>query len=878
MPRPRRGEKLPTRAGDAEEEDLSDNDHVTLQDNVNSRGDAAATLEEPANTAQATNSESRKRRRLRQDDSQNKSSASTSIPSSNLSSAACDQCRIRKVRCDRQQPECSGCRKAGIARNDFSSVLYRLDEIDETLLKLTKQFAERSHPLAGSGSNTSRERVNRQLGPFPFSSNTPSSQSKSPGPSSTLPDLVLPSSQHELGQARLQMLGDLRPSIEDPFLTEKVELEHGAQRIYKYPASMALLKSISTRLARSCQVADIDINGNRASYPTSASTQAIIFRQLERFPFQGKCLQPVISSDHQPVVAPPRLITRLFIDGFLRNINTRIPIFNEKELRDAVDIYYLGLSQVASLSSTSQSALLADEHATDSPWAIIFTNTALLELGLEAQTARWKGSQASSCSITSSLLTKDLIALFFRNCDRALADLTPYTRPSLLHVQALLTLALVAREFYSNTVSEKVLQAACHVGRMLGLHLSKADDRKLGENPSERERVFQVLYSMDKQRVFLTGDPCDLYHFDSDLELCTSKSDEVKSPCRRLVAAIDGMMIIWEEVYLKLYSARAIAAGAEYLSSQVAGLMQLLTKWHEYHPGVLETNASGSSFTENLVGSNIHHSLEVDDLISLQLEVRYCYHVTHVLVLRCERSRDERAQVQMRHHARTCLQLIMEMGNIEGGPLPSPTHVIKARLASLGRVLGTYPIVAFTDLAAFHLDEILTNRPPPNSNSARGESDDVEADIKLLSAVPRLLQRLQHADCPTTYLNRLQAGLEWAVQVVEQTRRARLMEEQTGELSVIVPSDLAVGSIAASADANASTITGSQLDSSDIFTSYPMDLGDGNPGGMSDPIQGQSTAPFLGEMEAGEEAQQTVRTTAGGCGFFGLDNWQDFFT
>ncbi|KAH9887540.1 hypothetical protein F4778DRAFT_786377 [Xylariomycetidae sp. FL2044] len=42
-------------------------------------------------------------------------------PHSSTSSAACDQCRFRKVRCDRQQPECSTCRKAGIACNQTSN-------------------------------------------------------------------------------------------------------------------------------------------------------------------------------------------------------------------------------------------------------------------------------------------------------------------------------------------------------------------------------------------------------------------------------------------------------------------------------------------------------------------------------------------------------------------------------------------------------------------------------------------------------------------------------------------------------------------------------------------------------------------------------------
>lgn len=408
-----------------------------------------------------------------------------------------------------------------------------------------------------------------------------------------------------------------------------------------------------------------------------------------------------------------------------------------------------------------------------------------------------------------------------------------------------------------------------------------------------------MLYGLDKQRVFLTGDPCDLYHFDSDLDLWKTKSGKVESPSRRLTAAMDDMMMIWEEVYLKLYSARAIAAGATYLSSQVAGLMQLLTRWSEHHPGVLETTASRSSLGESLFGSNIQHSLggnEVDELVSLQLELRYCYYVTHVLILRCDRSKNERSQVQMRHHARTSLRLIVEMGSMEDSTLPTPNHFAKARLALLSRALGAYPMVAFMDLVAFHLDEILPSRTRPSSDTAHSESDDVESDIELFNSVLRLLQGLQNVDRPSTYLNRTRQGLEWATRVLEETKKAFLMGSQTGELSV-------------PAGVSASTITSSLLGSSwphlpsilqphqqaqapgshqqhmtstssnGMYTPCSPELGVGNLGGMYDPTKGQSTVSFLdGMTEGGEGGGHMGRTTTTGCGFYGLENWQDFFT
>ncbi|KAF3767098.1 hypothetical protein M406DRAFT_40189 [Cryphonectria parasitica EP155] len=40
---------------------------------------------------------------------------------SSVLSAACDQCRTRKIRCDRRQPKCSSCHKAGIVCSQTNS-------------------------------------------------------------------------------------------------------------------------------------------------------------------------------------------------------------------------------------------------------------------------------------------------------------------------------------------------------------------------------------------------------------------------------------------------------------------------------------------------------------------------------------------------------------------------------------------------------------------------------------------------------------------------------------------------------------------------------------------------------------------------------------
>jgi hypothetical protein len=323
--------------------------------------------------------------------------------------------------------------------DDFSTILYRLDEIDQTLGTLTSQFAEHSSWLTPF--NLSRQHVDESQESLGSSSNTSTSRHRSLAPANAWPSLILPSSHQELDQATLEIL------------TERVELEHGGERTYKYPASMTLLKPILRRLVDGCQVLDADSDKDGVGDAASASTQAIMLHRLECFPFQGKSLQPVVSSDGQPVVAPPQLIARLFVDGFLKNINSRIPIFDANSLQDAVNTYYSGVLHVPpTSSSTSPSGSLpASDHAAHSPWAIIFTNIALLELGLETHVSRWQDSVAGPSIIKTNLLTEDLISSLLRNCERALADLTSYTIPSILHVQALLTLVSASNHLHKQS-------------------------------------------------------------------------------------------------------------------------------------------------------------------------------------------------------------------------------------------------------------------------------------------------------------------------------------------------------------------------------------------------------------------------------------------
>jgi hypothetical protein len=210
------------------------------------------------------------------------------------------------------------------------------------------------------------------------------------------------------------------------FSQESVTLEHGGERIFGSTAYIALIRAIAR------QVADMNVQdeGGYQEFGVHVALQ----RLLDSFPFEGHCAEPDITDitdDNRPISTPPRVMVDLFLESFLCNINASTPIFDEGELRRAVDEHYA-----------------AEEPVDNSPWALIFTNVVVLGLGLEAQAANVSKSHSKS-------MHHELMASFLRNCDRAIVNLDSFTRPSVINVQALLTLVCSSSPLYLKCSTKK---------------------------------------------------------------------------------------------------------------------------------------------------------------------------------------------------------------------------------------------------------------------------------------------------------------------------------------------------------------------------------------------------------------------------------------
>ncbi|KAK8107063.1 uncharacterized protein PG998_009076 [Apiospora kogelbergensis] len=602
--------------------------------------------------------------------------------------AACDQCRLRKVRCDRTVP-CGNCRKAGVEcssnlsgkrvnhtkqlRDDFSVVLKRLDHVDTTLAALSKfihQVAARPgcahHPDAHSSSA-----VAFVDDPVPL-----------PTPE------LLDFDHHPDTPASSEHSSSEYPAF------DTVESYEGGERVYGYPAPRVLIKALLRQAASPLLHADEQQHGGEShgsnggdgdtSYVTGAlkkdpCIRATMQRKLDEFPFQSRRPENVVTGDLNPITTPPRLMCNLFLEGYLKHINPRTPIFDDAELHNAIDAHY------------------SEEHPKEnSAWALIINNVVLLELGLEIQATRASHSNSRG-------MNDDILPSFLRNCDRAIGNLNTFMVPNLANVQALMTLTLVAREFYSHNTAQRVCQAACQAGRTFGLHRSKAqlwgESRSSDESDSFRQRVFQVLYTMDKQRVFMTGLPCDLHMFDSDHRPFSNASGQLAN--------------LWEEIYLKLYTSRAARASPEVRARQVQQLSSSLDRYAQKHGNSIPSNTSST-----------------EELDPTKVELVYGFHVSQVLVLRCDR-RNEKSQGD-------------DARDREEEPQPSP-H-------------GNYPMVAFFELVSHRLAALFRT----------GKVDEAaQADLALLRAVCEHLQMPSLSKLGHIFYTRLKLGLGWALDMLE---------------------------------------------------------------------------------------------------------------
>lgn len=288
---------------------------------------------------------------------------------------------------------------------------------------------------------------------------------------------------------------------------------------------------------------------------------------------------------------------------------------------------------------------------------------------------------------------------------------------------------------------EKVCQVASQLVRSTGLNLARRPPPASWEKMNQPEKLFWAMYMLDKQRVFFNGHPCDLYLFDSDLQLASCRDDATYS--ERLNAATVHLAAIWEEIFIALYSCRGSRSSNAHRSRQAEMLRNLVNEWGLQHHTVINQLSS----LEVPPGSD-----------PLQIELKYTYHATQILINRCDSS--EESQQQILFHARSALKIIHLLASAQ------PLTV--SHLVALERIFRNYPAVAFTDLLAVCLTKGLVGR---------------EEDLQLLRTARNAYQLIHEPNMYFGHVEKPYTGFNWCIgllDLVESAERGNNRTPMTG--------------------------------------------------------------------------------------------------
>ena len=295
---------------------------------------------------------------------------------------------------------------------------------------------------------------------------------------------------------------------------------------------------------------------------------------------------------------------------------------------------------------------------------------------------------------------------------------------------------MVAREYCESQVFERLCHMACLVAKSIGLHRLLSNSKgAMTQEDTERTELFWTLYVMDKERVFMTGQPCDFYIFDTDVQLLEC---DVECTPQHYTIAHNHLMSLWEEIYISLYSSGAMRKGPLHRFSKVTKLSSLFRNW------VLKYRVL---FTAPLA---------VEDFAKycLQVELKYCFNVGQILIHR--RGREETSNQQRMNSGYAALNIIKDIHGTSSILFKvavlgrSVSSYPCAYSSDLGRIFRCYPSVAFLDL----YDRILE---APESTT--------KADVELLTTMAEALDPLKDPNFPQAYYSRLHIAMLWCIKV-----------------------------------------------------------------------------------------------------------------
>ncbi|KAH6886365.1 hypothetical protein B0T10DRAFT_491043 [Thelonectria olida] len=437
----------------------------------------------------------------------------------------CDQCRSRKIRCGRERPHCSNCTRLGLE----CEWLGQGKRPNQTiwLSHAVNSLGDRLEKLenAVSGLQSSMDSRSPETTPFQATTPPPSSSSRPYG-----------------RRCSIRNVG-------------------GHERYYGSTSLVSLIQDMAAVIQANLCNADQETSGADAAFAAAAREELLqlteahdVYRRV---------------SDGSILTSPPRVIIEAMIDPYFDMVNPHMPIWTKDGFRKL-------------MSSTGHLFDASKRRAYD----VCANNLVLLTLQAKSLHSRATSSALSTPfteTPTASSIDGDLIKSFIVNAKRALENVELLLlSPSLLSLQALLSLCLVAQTSLSEDVIALLFSLAVHVAKSIGLHQwdSNQQDAPSTSESEDRRNVMYCMLSLSRAVPWSSGLSSTMLGIDvleRDL-----RSHSVEDSASRLAARVS-LCKLEEQVYSSLYSDQATRKNPGETRKMASGLGRKLQDWAMTH-------------------------------------------------------------------------------------------------------------------------------------------------------------------------------------------------------------------------------------------------------------------------------------------------------
>ncbi|KAL2683377.1 hypothetical protein Neosp_007847 [[Neocosmospora] mangrovei] len=274
-------------------------------------------------------------------------------------------------------------------------------------------------------------------------------------------------------------------------------------------------------------------------------------------------------SDGSVLTGPPLVIVEAMIEPYFEMVNPHMPLWTKESFRHLME-------------SAGESSNASDKRAYD----VCANNLVLLTLQAKSLHSRAVSSRAGTEASGASSIDMDLIKSFIANAKRALENVELLLlNPSLLSLQALLSLCMVAQTSLSEDVAALVFSFAVHVAKSIGLrHGSSASstERANAEECQEKQQVMYCMVCLSRALAWASGLSFNLPSVD-----LLERSLSISSTTSHLATRV-ALLRLEEQIYSSLYSDEATGQGPSATGKVALNQGRKLEDWAANHAEELD--------------------------------------------------------------------------------------------------------------------------------------------------------------------------------------------------------------------------------------------------------------------------------------------------